>query len=318
MLFTRDGSNSEFNPYHYAPAKWASVLGAILFSSVAIAQLWLFFRGRSWLFWAMIIGVLMEALGFCTRAFSVYNLTESGRWAYIVSLLCLVLAPSFIAAACYVTFGRIVWLVAPRDERNFKTLWFPPRFVSIIFVLFDIGAFLIQLSGATELSSAVIQDDISAKEAADKTRRGVTILRVGLILQLICFGLFVIVGSRFIIISRRWTDRPLQYDVPSTRWQRLNWTTNAAATVIMIRAFYRIFEFSSDIGKPSYLERHEWTFWLLDGIPVFACLVAFTLFHPSKYLPSQFQTLRMSKRRFLKQEESQRRVQDLNQDIEMR
>lgn len=59
-------------------------------------------------------------------------------------------------------------------------------------------------------------------------------MRLGLVLQLICFVLFAVVAARFVILSRRWAGRPLRYGDPHVRWERLNWAVNAAAALILV------------------------------------------------------------------------------------
>ena len=50
-------------------------------------------------------------------------------------------------------------------------------------------------------------DSLSAEERRDKREKGLSVMRIGLGLQLICFALFAFVGARFLLVSRRWSDR---------------------------------------------------------------------------------------------------------------
>ena len=70
---------------------------------------------------------------------------------------------------------------------------------------------------------------------------------MGLVLQLVCFLLFAVVGVHFLVVSKTWR-------VPFSRarrsqWQRLNLAINVAATLITIRALFRIIEFSASVGR---------------------------------------------------------------------
>lgn len=132
------------------------------------------------------------------------------------------------------TFGRIVWLVTPTADRNFRTLWVPPRFLTPFFVAFDLGSFLIQLLGAGALGSAYSDKSLPDKEKSDRIKRGLGTLRVGLVLQLICFSAFAVVGIRFLALGRRWVRQPLRYGDPKAKWQRLSWTINTSATIITV------------------------------------------------------------------------------------
>lgn len=124
--------------------------------------------------------------------------------------------------------------MTPREERTFKTLWCPPRFTTLLFVAFDIGSFFIQLMGAASAARAIRDKGLTDAERREKQDKGRSTMRVGLALQLICFILFAVVGTRFILISRRWAGTPLRYGPPHVRWERLNWAVNGAATLILV------------------------------------------------------------------------------------
>lgn len=141
-----------------------------------------------------------------------------------------------MAAACYATFGRLLWWVTPPESHNVCTLWCPSRFVTPLFVAFDIGSFLIQLLGAGAVGTAYASKSLSGMERRDKIHSGTAALKLGFTLQLICFGLFLIIGARFLYVSRRWAGKPLRYTASvQHKWARLNWAINAATLAITVR-----------------------------------------------------------------------------------
>jgi hypothetical protein len=143
-----------------------------------------------------------------------------------------------MAAACYATFGRLLWWVTPVESHNVRTLWCPARFVTSLFVSFDLGSFFIQLLGAGAVGTAYASKSLSTKDRQDKIQSGVATLKLGFSLQLICFALFVVVGARFLYVSRRWAGKPLRYSGPSQpNWTQLNWVINAATFAITVRLF---------------------------------------------------------------------------------
>lgn len=144
-------------------------------------------------------------------------------------------APSFMAAACYMTFGRIMWYVTPSDRRSFRSLWLPARWVAPLFVLFDMGAFVIQFLGVAAAASAYTHPRAGGPQQT-KVASAVRVLKLGLIVQLLCFGVFALIGSRFMFISRAWT--PVSID-PQPRWRRLAWSVNASATLITVSRPWR-------------------------------------------------------------------------------
>ncbi|KAH8698076.1 RTA1 like protein-domain-containing protein [Phaeosphaeriaceae sp. PMI808] len=238
--------NSSLEPslYYYRPSVPLAIVGAIAFAVVAVVYLWLFVRYRAWHFWAMYVGLSMECVGFTTRVVSVRNTTSAD--AFVISYLALLLAPSFMAAACYATFGHLLWWVTPLDSHNVRTLWCSARIVTPLFICFDLGSFFIQLLGAGAVGTAYASKNLSAGDRQEKIRTGLIALKIGFASQLICFGMFVIIGTRFLYVSRRWAGKPLRYLAPpGSNWTRLNWAVNLAIIAITVRAAYRIVEFSN-------------------------------------------------------------------------
>jgi|SRR3954469_21987178 len=120
------------------------------------------------------------------------------------------------------------------EDRNTRTLWCPPHLITPIFVVFDLGAFFIQFLGACAVGAAYSSKELTAGQREEKMRKGRSALQLGLVLQLICFGLFAVVGTRLIVVSRRWLDKDVPYGAPRAQWRRLNWTVNVTATIIMV------------------------------------------------------------------------------------
>lgn len=146
-----------------------------------------------------------------------------------------------MAAACYATFGRMLWWLTPPESRCVRVLWCPSRFVAPFFVLFDLGSFFIQLLGAGVVGTVYSIEHLSVEERQDRTKTGLAALKLGFALQLVCFGLFLVVSTRFLFVSRRWVTRPLRYTAPlGASWARLNWAVSAATIAITVR-------FSSDL-----------------------------------------------------------------------
>jgi hypothetical protein len=197
----------------------------------------------------------VELIGFVARAISVRNPTQINP--FLVSYLAIMwvlpstntprtllikyftirLAPTLVAAACYATFGRIVWWVTPPKSLRFSVLWCPTRFVTPFFVLFDLSSFFIQLLGASAVGTAYSSEELSAEQRDDQAKAGLAALKLGFALQLVCFGLFAVVGTRFLAVSRYWTQRPLRYTAPlGANWTLLLWAVNAATIAITVSA----------------------------------------------------------------------------------
>lgn len=159
-----------------------------------------------------------------------------------------------MAACCYILFGRILFLVVPAEARTFQLCWVPPRFITPIFVGFDVVALLLQLGGAVLITSA----DGTSSEAKDKFNHGRNIALIGVIVQLIAFGLFSIAAFRFNFTSKRFS-KPIgeQFEMlesggarsggprKSTNWNALLRVVNLATAMILVSVLIQIF-LSSD------------------------------------------------------------------------
>ncbi len=142
-----------------------------------------------------------------------------------------------MAAACYATFGRILWWITPPECHCSRLLWCPTRLVTPFFVLFDLGSFVIQLLGAGAVGTAYSSRDLSAEQRQERARAGKGALVLGFALQLICFSMFVVVSTRFLVVSRYWSGQVLRYSAPSgVSWTRLNWAVNLATLAIAVGA----------------------------------------------------------------------------------
>ncbi|KAF1997540.1 hypothetical protein P154DRAFT_496760 [Amniculicola lignicola CBS 123094] len=286
----------EESPYLYKPSVVIAVIGVVLFTGVSLVLFYQFVKHRTWFLWALVIGMGMECFGFLLRAFSAKDVLKV--LPFLGSYLFILLAPSFLAASCYGAFGRVLWFATPSSARNFRTLWVPPRWITPVFVTFDLFSFLIQLFGGAKAASGIASagEDASKEELAKKIESGKNILLVGLSLQLACFGLFAIIGGRFLWVSRKWVVQGPEGKVTGAtgrQWRSMNWAINGAATLITLRAFYRIFAEQNDTN---FFARHEWAFWLLDALPIFATLVLFAAYHPGRILPQQYIRLRLDRK----------------------
>jgi hypothetical protein len=125
---------------------------------------------------------------------------------------------------------RLIFFVTPAAAMNKSTLWIPPRYITTIFVGLDITAFLIQFLGLVVLAGAA-NTDKSLQDQISIIQHGERILKLGLIAQLVGFGLFAIVGLRFVVRGRHWHTQN------GTRWHSLAWAINGCATIITVPGF---------------------------------------------------------------------------------
>jgi len=272
----KEGKNVDLYPYK--PNFISAVIAIIMFVFSFSFTLYYFVKKKTWFFFCMVDACLMMLIGTITRAMSIKD--QDNDILYIVSYLTIMLCPSVAAAACYMAFGRVVYHVTPEERRNFKNLWVPARFITPIFVILDIIGFLIMFIGLGGMAASVTNDDIKSdpKKLKSTVDNALIALKVGLVLQLICFLIFTLLASRFIMVSKRWRNQ-----WPDAKWRKFALVICAACFFLLIRSVFRVFEFTHD--KKSDFFKWEWPIYIFDLLPMQLVFCLFIQYHPSDFLP---------------------------------
>lgn len=137
--------------YDYKPSKIAGAVFAILFLATSLVHLVQTIRHRTWYFIAMIIGGIMECVGYAAR---VKSSQETPHWKmgpYIVQAILILVAPALVAATAYMILGRIILSSGGEKYSMIKKRW-----LTKIFVLGDILSFLILAAGMIDLAMDII------------------------------------------------------------------------------------------------------------------------------------------------------------------
>lgn len=286
---------TDYYPYYNPSAAAAGVMCG-LFAIGFVVSAFQTVRYKSWIWSVMLLSIAMETLGFGARIGSANNHTN--RTLYIVQFCLVILAPVFMAGIIYVAFGRIVFHVVPAEHRTTRLLWVPPRWLTPIFVCFDIFSLLLQLVGAVIISGTQVTD----KNAASKLQTGKDIALAGVSAQIGAFGLFSIIAARFHFTSRRFAaaleNRYQRLPPPEgnkfvtfvddqskrfkPEWRKFLYVINFSCIMIIIRSIYREVEFAT--GKDGYTQQHEWFTYVLDALPIFLLVLAYTITPPGAYV----------------------------------
>lgn len=238
----------------------------------------------------------VEAVGYGARIASANH--ETNRNLYIIQFCLIILAPVLMAGIVYVAFGRIVFLVVPPEARTLRLLWVPARWLTPIFVGFDIFALLLQLVGAVIISGT----ELTSPNAIKKLHTGRTIALAGVSIQIGAFGLFTIIAARFHFTSRRFAAdlerrfRAVPGDKFVTlegserkfkpRWRTLLYAINFSCAMIIVRSIYREIDFA--MGKQGYTQKHEWCVYVFDAIPMILLVIVYTITPPGAYVAMGF------------------------------
>lgn len=186
---------------------------------------------------------------------------------YAMQSLFIILPPSLYAATLYMIYGRLVSFVdQPHASLIRSTL------VTKIFVLGDLCSFFTQ-AGAGGL---MVQPSMA--------KTGKMLMLLGLGLQLLFFGFFLIVAVVFWIrVHRALHTCPPIPQVGSLPWTRLFGALFVAAGLIIFRCGFRIVEFLQDADD--VVQTHEWFAYVFDAAPMLFVQTLFNVVHAGRVLP---------------------------------
>jgi hypothetical protein len=170
---------------------------------------------------------------------------------YIAQSLFIILPPSLYAATIYMIYGRFVLFVNAAEASVIR-----PTRVTKIFVCGDVLAFLLQAGGGGMMAQSSMAD------------MGQKIMLLGLFVQLLFFGFFLIIS---LIFWKRMRSSTKAFSVPQYgkhTWEALLKLLLVVAVIIILRCVFRIIEFGQ--GHGGYLASHEVYMYVFDAAPMFA------------------------------------------------
>jgi hypothetical protein len=180
---------------------------------------------------------------------------------YIIQSFFPLVAPALFAATIYMTLGRIMRSVRGEHHSIIKITR-----LTKVFVCGDVAAFLIQGG-----SSGLMFNQSTASIGGD-------LVLVGLILQIVSFGLFFVCA---VIWDQRMKKAPTQEsyhtDAP---WKATLNMLYVVSILIFARSIFRCVEYGQ--GQSGYSFGHEWTNYIFDSVPMFVATVIFFWYYPSR------------------------------------
>ncbi|PYI16262.1 RTA1 like protein [Aspergillus violaceofuscus CBS 115571] len=248
------------NIYGFDPSVGAAVVAALLFGSSSLLHCYQTWKYRARFFLVFIVGAIMMTIGYITRIISAQS--PDKLTPYIIQYICILLPPSLYAASIYMLYGRIVLLV----HQPALSIIAPTK-VTKIFVLGDTLSFLTQLGGGSMMCST------------STAQTGQKVLIVGLIIQLLFFGLFFLTAVIFEMRLRK-----MMLFRRRTHWRTLLYFCFVAAALIILRCVYRVIEAAQ--GSGGFLATHEAYIYCFDAVPMFVVQAVFHLCPPGKALRS--------------------------------
>jgi len=188
---------------------------------------------------------------------------------YIIQSVFLLIPPSLFAASIYMTLGRIIRSLGPKAE---TCSIIRTKRLTTLFVLGDVFSFLVQSSGAGMMA------------AGDDPKKGENIVIVGLVIQILFFGLFVVAAVTFHLryrnIGKGWRAIVTSSTKNVFGWERMLMMLYATSAFILIRCFFRIIEYA--MGSEAYPLKNEWTLYIFDSLLMAITMVIFYIWYPSR------------------------------------
>jgi hypothetical protein len=124
---------------------------------------------------------------------------------------------------------------------------------------------------------------LARTSSSSGVKLGQNIITGGLGIQVLFFGLFIVVAGIFNYRLRAAPSlRSKQLSVP---WQSYLYVLYGASFLILIRSVFRIVEYV--IGQDGYLLDHEIFLYIFDALLMFSSMVLFNVYHPSRIINKQ-------------------------------
>ncbi|KAJ5213314.1 hypothetical protein N7449_000483 [Penicillium cf. viridicatum] len=257
---------SDYVLYNYTPSLADAIICMLLFIAITFGHIFFVWKHKTKFFITFIIGGLFEAVGYAARAVNAHEAPNYSTVLYALQSLFVLLAPSLFAASIYMILGRIIRLL----DGDSRSLIRATRLTKI-FVLGDVLAFFIQSGGGGIMSSA---------KSASTLKLGEDVIIVGLIVQIIFFGFFVVVS---VIFHKRMASDPTSAAMAtSVDWHRYMLVLYFASALIMNRCLYRVIEYIQ--GSTGFLQSHEYFAYIFDAALMLLVTIIFLVFHPSQII----------------------------------
>ncbi|KAG8980886.1 hypothetical protein FRB95_009301 [Tulasnella sp. JGI-2019a] len=279
--------------FGYVPTLWVCIVFVALFSLTGLVHLYQSFRYRlkSWWIPTVVTCGLVEVLGWSGRIWGSQNVWSQNP--YIMQIVCTIFGPSFMTAAFFIIFVRIIRIIGPEYSR------LSPRIYTYLFVGTDVTALLIQSIGGAMAATA---------NTPSGSATGAHVMVGGILLQMVAITVYALTSVEY--FWRVYKEKPLRarqqdqdmnmslgtstpnsFEKPDVRGLD-NLTPNVktmvfglivATVLIYIRSIYRTAELLDGWGGP--VITNQTLFDVLDGIPVFLAMVTLNVFHPGRLIP---------------------------------
>ncbi|KAL6948782.1 hypothetical protein ACO0QE_001255 [Hanseniaspora vineae] len=207
----------------------------------------------------LILGGLMEMGGYIGRLASIYQ--THTIIAFVVETVLILIAPVLISATIYMLFHRLLkYLNVPENSRI--GIIFKNSLMVKFFVAGDIISFLLQVAGGA----------MTAEEST--MHLGEKLVIIGLIVQLVSFGVFLFVQTHFTLRYEKFCENFFHLEVTG-KWKIYNYSLLMASVLIFVRSIMRVAEFGQ--GYDGYIGTHEVFLYVFDALLMLMTLMVLSV-----------------------------------------
>ncbi|KAL4984490.1 RTA1 like protein-domain-containing protein [Aspergillus falconensis] len=261
----------------YFPDLAGNIFYLALFALMLLAQVYQGLRFRTWSYLGcMSCGTLLEVVGYGGRLLLHSNPFNFS--AFLQYLICLTIAPAFITAAIYLSFGRVIVIYGEKCSR------LKAKSYAKIFFACDLLCLVLQAAGGAVTATAGRNQD-------SLRGIGINVMIAGLAAQVVCLGAFMVLAGDYarrlrVLRTGNCAGPDSVASAGSTgggwTWKGFLWGLGIATLVIFIRSIFRVAELNGGFG--SELANDEVSFMILEGAMMVIACGWMSLFHPGLFL----------------------------------
>ncbi|KAJ9616729.1 hypothetical protein H2200_000448 [Cladophialophora chaetospira] len=244
--------------YGYVPSLALGILGVALFGIALISHTYLLVRNKTWYFSTVIVGLVMEIIGYAFRLLASQKNPYSVPY-FVAQYFCIVVAPVFFSAAIYTILSVLISAVG----RKYAPL--SPKLILWIFIACDVIATVVQITGAALVGSAY-------SNQRDPTTAN-NILLGGLAFQVFSFAVFILCFVLFVYKARKVMSKDLKV---------FSAVVMIATLAVYLRTCFRLAETAE--GLLEYLSTHEAFFGCLEFLPIVVAVHLLNWWHPGRWI----------------------------------
>ncbi|GKU03517.1 hypothetical protein FLAG1_06140 [Fusarium langsethiae] len=268
----------------YVPNKGSSYFFLICFAILFLSAVGIGIWKRTWTYAATLgAGLLLETVGYIGRLQMNPNPWNSS--AFQTQICCIIIAPTFICAAIYLTLKHVALALNPSLSR------FHPRWYPRVFLPADLSCLIIQAIGGGIAAAA-------KRDQPDLATNGNRTIVAGVVLQVIVLLAFGVMGTDYYLRVKKYMHSSEAAPESLRVWQDKKFrmfgiAVTVAYFAILTRCIYRIAEMAGGWGN--HIMQDEPSFLVLDSTLVLVTGFCLTAFHPGIFFPQMAANMRRNK-----------------------